>query len=178
MYMISTFMIDVNRYDKIVSTKFHLITLPKIKFSFLLPTIEDWLKRMASLTLQIFCLIATGLLTGHGLTPLLATSPGGCLYRGQYYPLGSFQASPCDHCQCTFSGQAYCSPVNCFFGECVDQVYDKNHCCPVCPNGKTLLLMLNLRTNGVPDYTTVFLFFTFCYYIWIWTLKENTVSCR
>ena len=89
---------------------------------------------MASLTLQIFCLIATGLLTVHGLTPLLATTPGGCLYRGQYYPLGSFQASPCDHCQCTFSGQAYCSPVNCFFGECVDQVYDKNHCCPVCKN--------------------------------------------
>ena len=102
---------------------------------------------MASLIVQIFCLIATGLLTGHGLTPLLATSPGGCLYRGQYYPLGSFQASLCEHCQCTSSGQAYCAIEECFsFIGCVDHVRDKNHCCLVCPNGKTLLLMLNLRT--------------------------------
>ncbi|XP_022325731.2 brorin-like [Crassostrea virginica] len=92
---------------------------------------------MASLTLQIFCLIATGLLTGHGLTPLLATSPGGCLYRGQYYPLGSFQASLCEHCQCTSSGQAYCAIEECFsFIGCVDHVRDKNHCCLVCPNGR------------------------------------------
>ena len=120
---------------------------------------------MASLTLQIFCLIATGLLTVHGLTPLLATTPGGCLYHGQYYPVGSFQPSPCEPCQCTSSGQAFCAIVDCFFGGCVDQVHDKNHCCPVCPNGKTLLLMLNLRTNGLPDISTVFLFFTFCYYV-------------
>ncbi|XP_022325732.2 von Willebrand factor C domain-containing protein 2-like [Crassostrea virginica] len=91
---------------------------------------------MASLTLQIFCLIATGLLTVHGLTPLLATTPGGCLYHGQYYPVGSFQASPCEPCQCTSSGQAFCAIVDCFFGGCVDQVHDKNHCCPVCPNGR------------------------------------------
>ena len=111
---------------------------------------------MASLTLQIFCLITTGLLTVHGLSPTLATTPGGCLYHGQFYSVGSFQASPCEPCQCTSSGQAYCAIVDCFFGGCVDQVHDKNHCCPVCPNGKTLLLMLNLRTNGVPGYSISF----------------------
>nr|XP_022325732.1 von Willebrand factor C domain-containing protein 2-like [Crassostrea virginica] len=90
---------------------------------------------MASLTLQVFCLIATGLLTVHGLSPTLATTPGGCLYRGKFYPVGSFQLSPCEPCHCTSSGQAYCEVVDCFFIQCVDYVHDKNHCCPVCPNG-------------------------------------------
>ncbi|KAK3088630.1 hypothetical protein FSP39_021499 [Pinctada imbricata] len=64
------------------------------------------------------------------------TAPATCEYNGKQYPVGSFQPNPCQPCQCTSSGRAYCAVVDCFFTQCVDYVHDKNQCCPTCPNGR------------------------------------------
>ncbi|XP_048757705.2 von Willebrand factor C domain-containing protein 2-like [Ostrea edulis] len=73
----------------------------------------------------------------------ISTPP--CLYRGQQYPVGSFQPSVCEHCQCSVSGQVTCAPQFCPPPECVDDVKDPSQCCPVCPNGKTCQIT-NSRT--------------------------------
>uniref|UniRef100_A0A8W8KPL4 VWFC domain-containing protein n=1 Tax=Magallana gigas TaxID=29159 RepID=A0A8W8KPL4_MAGGI len=86
---------------------------------------------MVSLTKHSLCLTATIFLTVTGQD--LVTSSG-CLYHGKVYPVGSFDPSPCEICQCSSSGQAYCAIVDCFSVGCADAVHDPNQCCPVCPN--------------------------------------------
>nr|XP_034303064.1 brorin-like [Crassostrea gigas] len=88
---------------------------------------------MVSLTKHSLCLTATIFLTVTGQD--LVTSSG-CLYHGKVYPVGSFDPSPCEICQCSSSGQAYCAIVDCFSVGCADAVHDPNQCCPVCPNGR------------------------------------------
>jgi hypothetical protein len=69
------------------------------------------------------------------LLPLELTTTSGCYYQGSYYPYGSFQPTPCEHCQCTTSGQAMCAVMDCFMTPCADPVHEKDKCCPTCPNG-------------------------------------------
>ncbi|XP_052721316.1 von Willebrand factor C domain-containing protein 2-like [Crassostrea angulata] len=84
-----------------------------------------------SLTIHSLCLTATIFLTVSGQD--LVTSSG---YHGNVYPVGSFDPSPCEICQCSSCGQAYCAIVDCFSVGCVDAVHEPNQCCPVCPNGR------------------------------------------
>ncbi|XP_061188123.1 von Willebrand factor C domain-containing protein 2-like [Saccostrea echinata] len=86
--------------------------------------------------LSIYFLATAFLVVGSRDFPILATTVPGCLYHGKWYQAGSFQHSPCEPCQCTSSGQAYCAIVDCFFDGCVDAVHDPNKCCPQCPNGR------------------------------------------
>ncbi|KAK3088755.1 hypothetical protein FSP39_023368 [Pinctada imbricata] len=58
-----------------------------------------------------------------------------CLHNGKTYQVGSFQPSPCEHCQCTSTGRAFCAIADCFITPCVDSIHDPTKCCPVCPNG-------------------------------------------
>ncbi|XP_062574781.1 von Willebrand factor C domain-containing protein 2-like [Saccostrea cucullata] len=69
------------------------------------------------------------------LLPLELTTTAGCYYHGSYYPVGSFNPTPCEYCQCTTSGQAMCAIADCVMTPCVDPIHEKDKCCPTCPNG-------------------------------------------
>ena len=70
------------------------------------------------------------------LFPLeLTTVPEGCYYQGSYYPVGSFNPTPCEYCHCGTSGQAMCAIADCMMPQCADAVHEKDKCCPTCPNG-------------------------------------------
>ncbi|KAK7471543.1 hypothetical protein BaRGS_00035823 [Batillaria attramentaria] len=59
---------------------------------------------------------------------------GGCQYRGNTYPEGSFRPNPCSPCMCR-AGEVHCAIVDCFMPPCVDPQQVEGQCCPVCPNG-------------------------------------------
>ena len=65
-----------------------------------------------------------------------------CLYNGKTYGLGSFHPTPCEHCQCTSTGQAFCAIIDCAPPQCVDYVRHPDQCCPVCPNGEWINFLL------------------------------------
>jgi hypothetical protein len=41
-------------------------------------------------------------------------------------------------------GRAQCAIADCFIVQCVDSYNDPTKCCPVCPNGKTNILLKTL----------------------------------
>lgn len=67
-----------------------------------------------------------------------------CLYNGQLYPPGAFQPSVCVHCQCSSTEQVTCAPQFCLPPICVDVVKDPSKCCPVCPNGNLIQIILKM----------------------------------
>lgn len=67
-----------------------------------------------------------------------------CLYNGHIYPPGTFQPSVCVHCQCSSTGQVTCAPQFCPPPICVDAVKDPSKCCPVCPNGNLIQIILKI----------------------------------
>ena len=76
--------------------------------------------------------------TAVGVVDSLAAKPvaDGCKYEGHWYPEGQFQPRRCQHCDC-HGGLVDCIPLDCFFAPCVDAIYDADHCCRYCPNGRT-----------------------------------------
>ncbi|XP_070797191.1 von Willebrand factor C domain-containing protein 2-like [Pituophis catenifer annectens] len=60
----------------------------------------------------------------------------GCEHRGQVYDLGQhFQPSECEQCTCDLDGIARCLVADCAPPPCVNPIYEKGHCCPICKDG-------------------------------------------
>ena len=105
--------------------------------------------RMLKITL-LSVTVLYGLLDGaYSMTipptpPIFVTIQPGCHINGKFYKEGSsFKPSPCEWCQCV-QGRAQCAIADCFIVQCVDSYNDPTKCCPVCPNGKTNILLKTL----------------------------------
>ncbi|XP_032073275.1 von Willebrand factor C domain-containing protein 2-like [Thamnophis elegans] len=60
----------------------------------------------------------------------------GCEHREQVYDLGQyFQPSECEQCICDLDGIARCLVADCAPPPCVNPIYEKGHCCPICKEG-------------------------------------------
>ena len=68
--------------------------------------------------------------------------PTSCSYKGKAYSVGKFKPSPCEYCECTNTGRAFCAQPGCIRPPCVDYVNKPDLCCPVCPNGEWFISSL------------------------------------
>lgn len=81
--------------------------------------------------------VYTGAMPPTEHPPTTSTGGGGCVYDGSVYPVGEFQTEdPCFPCFCFDDGEVQCPSIiyDCII-PCVDPVYEKDQCCPSCPNG-------------------------------------------
>ena len=114
---------------------------------------------MAPTGILVFFTLSSMVVTVRSAS-LIATTPIGCVWRGQWYPEGQeFKPDPCTFCNC-ISGRPMCAVADCAPPPCVDYVRDPNQCCPSCPNGKSssnpsVLPVLNRFQNLVVAFNAV-----------------------